>query len=455
MSLIGASTTSHAAARPHRSAPAASSRSGPSVIGQIAPKASFGATSLSAAIERTSGSGADPAAIAEAIRRKVKPEAIEWILLAESGVLRWEHAPGNWCERALDRADLNVVHAGLSVIPWAETKRLLADRMTASPTESRARFNALRIHGALATAGEASLLLRVAQPETRMSRAMRGALRSSLAALFARHPSAAESIAAEVRQLEEPLIASVVAPVVGALEELGTRAAVRGLARCQGLHPDADALVATAVARVAKVLHGQVSEQTASALRAGLRSEDATVRLETVKALGRFDDVASIPQLIDSLSDPELRVRRAAYRALEVVTGERQIPEAEMWTKWHADAVQWREVDLPALRTQLRNGAPQIAHRALLEIARYRVFRHSLSKLLVEASQSPDESLVAVAAATLGHFGTRECVVALTGLLDHSSLEVKRAAFIALRRATGEDHGDQSSAWRIALEIKP
>lgn len=34
--------------------------------------------------------------------------------------------------------------------------------------------------------------------------------------------------------------------------------------------------------------------------------------------------------------------------------------------------------------------------------------------------------------------------------LDHPSVEVKKAAFEALRRATGEDHGEKAADWLAA-----
>lgn len=409
---------------------------------------------LSKLVDRYVREGSNTARSVGRIEEELHPSSSDWIDLTERGFLRWVHTGGGRVERPLDAAGFELAHHALSLQPWSRTRAMLQARIEADPSSFTIRTNAIRIGGAIAPARELDTVWMFAvEGDAILTRSMRSALRTGLAVFFARHPDAARRASSAMERLEQPMLRSVITPTVFALEDCGTVASLDGLATCFGRLADADPLVATSLARVADRLDVVVPQSTATLIRAQISSPSSTVRLECVKALGRLDDVKSIPLLIESLGDQTIKVRRAAYASLEAVTGERQIPEPDTWRRWYEDAERWRRKDLPAVTAQLRSGRPALATRALLELSRYRVFRHKLSPLIIEASKSDEDSVARVAASSLGHFGTRDCIAALPALLDHRDVEVRRAAYLALKRCTRRDCGDQRDSWERELMI--
>ena len=149
-----------------------------------------------------------------------------------------------------------------------------------------------------------------------------------------------------------------------------------------------------------------------------------------------------LPSAAERMVDPE-RFLRSVESPILVLDEVHQLPDPSRILKIAAD-------EFPSLHVDLRSGDESRTSRALLRVARYRVFRHELAAPVADALGGASENTAIVACSVLGHFATQECVPPLLEGLDHPSVDVRRAAYDALRRATGADHGEHSDSWRAA-----
>lgn len=390
--------------------------------------------------------GMDPRTLGAQIHRELRVPIDTWLDLDESGVLRWSMS-GATMERAMGTPERGVVHGALAQFPWEDVSAALAARSEARPGDVRRKIHTLGILGALAPQMEFQRIADVASMDGRLPRSLQGAYQSSVTAYFRRFPGESASLRAHVTGLPEDLVA----PLLWAAVECGGHLSLKGVAGALGAVPEADPLVALCAARIAGHCPKPVPEEAAVPLRRALTSLDGNVRVEGARALGKLDDVGSLPALIEALKDPEFRVRKAAHVALEALSKERHPPSYEIWNHWHRTTNRWRVDRMPNLLGELRSGDPGRSSRALLELSRYRVYRHGIVGAVIECSRTGDEHTAVVAASALGHFGTVEAARQLAELLSHRSLKVKQAAYAGLRRVTGEDHGEDLDAWREAV----
>ena len=102
----------------------------------------------------------------------------------------------------------------------------------------------------------------------------------------------------------------------------------------------------------------RVSTADAHPVRAGLRDHDDEVRVAAVAALGVVGDESDVPALIDLLVHEDQRLKIAAFRALQSLTGLRLPNDQRQWVYWrtHSSAQLTRRIDL-AIQTIDQGGA--------------------------------------------------------------------------------------------------
>lgn len=369
-----------------------------------------------------------------------------WLTLAASESLSWSIAPGATLSRPIGPEESLVIASGLSLFPAeALESRLLERARTDWSLDARLRAVSR------ATAGlDLGLLCTVAAAggEGRLSRAARQAVEAAASAMIERTAPHGEECARGLAEVPRTLLA----PVLSALAAGSPAEALPRAIACVGARPVADGHLLTLITRQCRACAMRPEGLDTAPLRRALAAADGAQRLEAARALAALDDTAAVPDLIAGLGAHDSATYHVFRKALEALSGERQMVRAEEWRLWHDRELAWKRDRLPALRTTLGSGTPGQVRRALLECARHRLFRAELVPLAERAAKSDDHETVRVAASTLGHFATVTSVGALIELLGHPADDVRRESYYGLRRATGLDHGDDAEAWSKALD---
>ena len=214
-----------------------------------------------------------------------------------------------------------------------------------------------------------------------------------------------------------------------------------------GRVPRADAFVLGELGHLAKVARFPVDPAVGDQVRAYLAQTDLALLTEGIVVSGRLGDAKAVEPLVALLGHDDANVRARTVEALIAITGERHGPNPELWRDWHAKvSVSWK-TKAPEWLWRVSSGNSSIATRAILELAKLRTYRHELTGPLTVGLEREDEDVVVLTCAALGHLGSTAAVRPLLAKLDGSSVEVKRAAYLALRRITGEDHGEVVQDW--------
>lgn len=187
----------------------------------------------------------------------------------------------------------------------------------------------------------------------------------------------------------------------------------------------------------------------------GLRSEEPFVRRTSARELMRLGPKAeqAIPELIESLADPEEQVRQAAADALYVISSgtvpalTRALKDSRPTVRLHALTLLYRlqsaspETVLPYLHDALKDPANLVRRRSASLLAVIgkpsRIAVPDLIKALSEQDTADDpraETLPRAAAYALGEIGpeARAAVPALIKALESSDIDLRLAAAVAL-----------------------
>ncbi|MBI3561709.1 MAG: HEAT repeat domain-containing protein [Gammaproteobacteria bacterium] len=203
---------------------------------------------------------------------------------------------------------------------------------------------------------------------------------------------------------------------------------------------------------IAKIGHGAVAE-----LRQALRQNNPQVRRLASKALGQIGEIATIPDLLPLLDDPDRQVRATTAIAL----GSYRLPQAAQII---LDA-------LPTAKPSVRTGmvyalgqindviaVPTLIDRAPLEEVDVRVaIMYALGRLrdaraidtLMRGLKDQDDIVRANAAYALSNYFSPPTIEVLIGALEDPSDRVREAANEGLQRLSGVVEQDATAAsWR-------
>ena len=339
---------------------------------------------------------------------------------------------------------------GLGGHDWEPVKRQVLSRLKKEPTRQR-RTTALAVFGAALPGGELPTMLDLLAdlPKTDR-RVIRASLAESIHEICRRSPEVYSEI---------PGLYSAASPAFADAIIKGVRMGDDGpsfacLTTLIDVLPGADPILLMEIADLAKTVKRPVASAALKPLRAALRSPEHSISVEAVKALGRADDVVAIPALIEKLSSSHAPMVREARAALERLSAERFGTDAGGWAAWHGGALRWLDGTAPGLLNDLRTGDLNRTNRALLQLARYRVFRHKLvgpvAALTARANDESQDGVTQLACAVLGHFATDQSISSLLRALDGASVETRKAALDGLVRATGVNHGELVADWEAA-----
>lgn len=196
-----------------------------------------------------------------------------------------------------------------------------------------------------------------------------------------------------------------------------------------------------------------LDEDECAEIRDALDSEDPEIQRKAAVVLGRAQDAASVPKLIDLLDREDGRLQRAGLWALETMSGFSLPGESSRWRAWYDEQMEWEKESLPALREKLRSREPATAFEAIAEMCRRRLFRHVLSEDLAYPLEHGNTELALAACCGLTELGSPFAVPSLVEALRRPEESVREAAGAALRAITGRELPADFNVW--VDEIRP
>lgn len=351
---------------------------------------------------------------------------------------------GNSFKR-LTESERSALVEALGRFPWNEVWVLLESVRKKGPDETQ-RIAALQVVGSHGTSDDLFALLDWSVSEdvrSRVPRTVRAAFATALGSMLERHPETSRA----VPDLYAAANLSLVSDIVSVLGARPDPASLSALSMLLGRVPQADTFVLAELGHLAKVARFRVDSAVGDRVRTYLTRTDLALLTEGIVALGRLEDAKAVEPLVTLLDHGDANVRARTVEALVAITGERLGPNPEVWKDWHARVTESWKTQAPEWLQRVRHGNPSVAMRAILQLAKLRTYRHELTGPLTAGLEREQVDIVILTCATLGHLGSVAAVHPLLAKLEASSVEVKRAAFLALRRITHEDHGEVVQDW--------
>jgi len=352
--------------------------------------------------------------------------------------------------RALSFHEREAVVAALGSLPWIKVRTHLETLIEEVPDEARRR-TALELIGTYGTPLDLGGLMRWSEPHpdegvARIPRERCTAYVAALGGILDRDPSALRSIPNLYKEAHLSLVPST-------LSTLGARPtapSLRALTDLLGHVPDADPLVLAEICHVATTVRQPIDQGVRDRIRPILNRNDRSLLIEAILATGRLGDVDAIPKLIELLNHGDGMVRSRAQDALEELTSEFIGSQADEWSAWYEETMDWWNRRAQMQIRKVSSNVEAQASRAILELSKQRMFRHELAEPLGQALRHENPEIVILTCATLGHLASPLSVPPLLETLQDPSVDVRRAALLALRRITREDHGEDPRHWQEA-----
>lgn len=318
---------------------------------------------------------------------------------------------------------------------------------TVTPGATRGeRDLALQLLGQVGTEEDVPVLLAAAAPDPGARRVEKPVLelfRIGLQGILRRSPAVPHALEAGFGELHP----SLVAPLVRTIAALESRPALESLTNLLGVVEEADGLLLLEIGRLAGRVPAPFHRNVCAAIRGYLLQNDVQNLLRASDVIGNLEDREALPILIGLLDHPAIAVAQEADEALQLMTRQDLGGDRDRWDEWYSKTMRWWNEDAPELLDDLRHGEPGEASRALLELSKQRVFRHDLVEHVTAVLDRPENELVLLACAVLGHLGSWQAIGILVERLDDPDAKVQAEAMRALQRITGYNHRD-AAPWR-------
>jgi HEAT repeat protein len=355
---------------------------------------------------------------------------------------------------SIEWIDLNAAQLGAlrTSLEGQSSPALLGFLRELRDADQRRRSEALRLFGRTGEARDLPTLILLFDggPRQRLSRSARDEFQDAFAQILARHPRSFEQVQRAFDDAPDCLLASV----VWAVGSEASRERLSYLASLLGRVPDADALILNEISRQGRLLVHPLPATAAAAARRFLRSDRVELVLHAVDTSASLGDLESLPVLIELLDHVQVAVRQHALTGLQALTALGYPRDRKRWSDWYEKAVRWRSEAAPVLLARVADGSPGQAANSLLELSKWRVFRHELSTGLLAGLARPEPESVVLTCSVLGHLGSWNGVPGLCEKIDDPDPDVRRAALVALRNVTKQDLGNDSLAWRELARVQ-
>lgn len=367
----------------------------------------------------------------------------------ETGLFHVESTDGRSLARTLSPWEQDRCLQVLGRVTMPNLRKWLAKQGGSEVTEAR-RLCVLRILGAHGQRADLSSLLHWTvdvQSRERVPRSLRTAFLDALIQVLGRDPQALQSVP-EIYRAAHPSLLPAIAHAVGASQQPGC---VDTLTSLLDVVPKANSLLLTEVAQAVQTQRGPTKEPTLQRLQSALQVSEGETLTAAIHAAGETGLRTAVPHLIDWLKSEDPNLRNTAHVALQQITKQQFRVEPDRWQSWYQREMTWWQQEYTKLKSTAIHGLGGHASNALKEISKRRFFREATAPDLAACLDRPEQELVVLTCAVLGHLGSKSSVPPLLGkLASDQPLAVRKAAYDALRRITEENHGEQPDAWRAA-----
>ncbi len=391
--------------------------------------------------------GSTSAELTERLARQGTPGIPQLFSILQRGVFDVRVGERGNSTKTLTSAEREALLGTLGRLPWTDVQSFLGQMLEVGPLPSQRRA-ALGVLGACGSARDLPSLLLWSVPEEhkRVPHPLREAFGRALGEILDRDPDALHSIPEVYRSANHSLLQVI----LGALGERPSDPTLKALSDVLGSVPAADALVLAEIGQVAGVVRHPIDPKVRARASECLERGDRAMLIEGIVAAGRLENPEAVSGLIEFLRHADENVRESAYEALIEITGQTLRQDPEVWARWHSNVKEWWRSEAAEKLRQVSDAQPAAASRAILELSKQRFFRHDIAERLSRGLERDERDLVVLTCAALGHLGSPLSVRPLLACLEDPDVEIRRAAFLALGRITGEDHGEDSQEWFAA-----
>jgi len=401
-------------------------------------------------VARLLGEAREGGASAEALARQLAALGSEAVpalfkVLDEGRFSAGQEAERGW-RITLDPKLEEAVLAAFERLPWAAVRAHVAE-LAASEAPERTKLTALCVLAAAGEGRDLDLCLLLANPPddtTTVGLPLRRAFEEAASAILGRDERAIWRLQDLALEARPGLQYAIVRSIAGAASPDALVALARLLSRASGL----EALILAELSRLGASAPRPVDEYVLSSVRDYLGSGDPELLHQAVLAVGRLEDLAAVPRLLDVLEADEPRLRQSALRSLQAVTHLPFRGDPERWRAWYNNEVDWWDREASIQLALLRDGEEAEVARTLLAVARKRLHRHELARSVLGSMPRANPDLSRIACATLGALRSPLAIPELVSRLEDPDEGVSGAAWNALRRITGRTLGPDPALWR-------
>lgn len=329
---------------------------------------------------------------------------------------------------------------------YLQTEKLTSERMLDA---RRVALCILEIVGK--TAGDAALALKIAgasetaPPAEPADPSLTSALERSLQKMIERDGGLLNTIKIWMEKGDPILNISLVAAVGAARSREGAAF----LCNYLGKSPMLDMQLLQHIGKAPGILPIALSDRDLDRVRKYLDSRDPGMRREAALAVGRLDDTASIPQLLELMDDSNGGVQENAYWSTKKITGLRFRMDRKRWRQWFDGEQKWWSEAGERQLANLTNGENANITSAMNELGGHWLYRNEITEKLAPLLSSPRAEISNIAFAAVVSLASSRAVAVLVQLLESENDRLRAKAAEALTVITGEYLGDDPLAWRL------
>ncbi len=205
------------------------------------------------------------------------------------------------------------------------------------------------------------------------------------------------------------------------------------------------------LARLAPFASPAQDESLREALREALEHEHEGVRKAAAVALGRLEDRAAVPRLIDLLDTRSGGLRRTAHWSLRQITDLTLPPDVQRWSTWYREEMDWLENRAPLLVKHLYSEDDAEVANAAREIALHPFQGSQFATEITVLFEYDSPGIRAFACDCLAQLGSDAVLEELLDALTYDVETVHLRAWNALKTITGLDLPPEADTWAQAL----
>ena len=202
---------------------------------------------------------------------------------------------------------------------------------------------------------------------------------------------------------------------------------------------DEEQVVVLGAIAAARVGAFEASPDQVAHVRTRLRSLEEGVPRLAALALGKLEDIESLPDLMGLLDSEDALESKAAHESLCWISGSDLGRTSSAWRRWLSGEQNWLSNVAPSQLAQLSSGDRLAVHRALRELQRHPLYRHEFAPEVAQLLYAADEDLAVAGCEALAALGSREALPALIESLALPDCALREAVLRTLQSLARRD----------------